>query len=311
MERQGLEEGIFAIKNIDPTIADWLNTEPPLGTVDEDGNPTSEVSTDTCVAGTYKKSQAVKGMFEQIFGKNSFSVNIDANTNDSKDITTGNDISKSYQNVTGTFEFDMLNDDSRWFSAMMGNWNYLARGIYSKKTIREYEQWVLFSPDKKTLYATEAERLWKFIGLKIKGVEVDGGQPSKFRVPFFARRVFMFPSWEEPTPETLLTGTSITDDATYSLSTPITTPDIFHTRLKFAFTLVKAGTKSLVVRGYNIYGEPVTEDVDLSAESGSFDYITKAYFSSVNTLGILTEGGWKDTWPLMTVTEYDVGLLPS
>lgn len=312
MEKQGMEGGIFAIKCIDPTLDDWLNTIPPLGTINEDGDPTDEDSAADTVAGTYKKSQAVRGAFELIYGKVSFSVNIDEDMVDSNDIVTGRDVAKGYQNIEGTFEFDMLNESSRWDAGILGNWDYLNRGYYRRKQFRPYEAWILMTPDdKKMIAANAAERLWTFIGLKLGRVELEGGQPNKFRVPFKAREVFKFPNWVEQSPASLLSGESLVDDASYSLSTPISRPETFHTRLKFSFTDVNTGTKSLVIRGYNIHGEAITEDVDLTSETGAFTYITKAYFSSVNASGITTVGTWLNATSDMGIDEYDVGLSPS
>lgn len=312
MERQGLEGGIMAIKCIDPRIDDWLNTIPPLGTWNEDNEPTSEVSADTTIAGTYKESQAVLGAFELMFGKNAFSVNIDENSTDSMDVTFGSDVVKGYQNIEGTFEFDMLNEDSRWDGAVLGNWDFLSRGYYRRKQFRPYEMWILMTPDDKRIGSADAaERLWVFIGLKLGRVELEGGQPNKFRVPFKARRVFKFPNWIEQAAANLLTGQTITDDASYSLSTPISRPEIFHTRLKFTFTDVKTDTHSLEITGENIYGERIKEDVDLSSEDGAFTYITKNYFSYVDTNGITTVGAWFVATTDMAVDEYDVGLSPS
>lgn len=311
MQEQGIEGGIMAIKCIDPTIDDWLNTIPPLGTLNEDGNPTAEDNADTCIAGTYKESQAVLGGFELMYGKNTFSVNIDENSTDNMDITFGSDVVKGYQNVEGTFEFSMLNDSSRWDAGILGNWDYTNRGYYRRKTFRPYEMWIMFTPDDKRMSTADAaERLWVFIGLKLGRVEVEAGQPTKFRVPFKARRIFKFPNWVEQAAASLISGQAITDDASYSLSTPISRPKIFHTRLKFSFTDAKLDTKSLVIHGYNIYGEAITEDVDLSAESGTFTYITKNYFSYVNASGITTVGAWFVATTDMGVDEYDVGLSP-
>lgn len=307
MEKQGLEGGIFAIKCIDPTLLDWLNTIPPLGTVDEDGNPTSEISADPTIAGTYKKSQAVKGMFEQMFGKVGLSLNIDEDAVDSNDLTTGRDRAKGYENIEGTFEFDMINDDSRWDGAAMGMWDYLTRGYYRRKQFRPYEVWILMTPDdKRATEADESERLWKLVGLKLSRVELEGGQPNRFRIPFTARRVFKFPKWTEPAAVTLLSGEAI-GDKSVSLSTPISTPELFHTRLLVTFDSVTTA-KTLTIKGFNIYGEPITETVDLSAESGSFTYLTKNYYSYVDASGVTLSGGWVDG--TFDIDEYDVGLSP-
>lgn len=305
MQKQGMEGGIFAIKCIEPDPDEWLNTVPPLGTWNEDDVLTQEDSAAICIAATYKVSQALKGMFEQMYGKMAFSVNIDEDATDSKDITTGNDTAKGYQNIEGTFEFQMINDDSRWDGATLGNWDYLNRGYYRRKVFRPYEAWVLMTPDSKMVTTADAaERLWKFIGLKLGRVELEGGQPNSFRIPFKARRVFKFPNWVEPTPVTLLTAEPCAA-GNISLTTPITSPDIFHTRLLFTFSTVTTAA-TLTIYGYNIYGERVKETVDLSAKSGSFTYLTKAYFSVVNASGVVLSGAW--SLGTFAIDENDVGL---
>jgi len=305
MQKTGIEEGVVAIKCIDPTMLDWLNTIPPLGTVDEDGNPTSEISADSTIAGTYKKSQAVKGMFEQVYGKVGLSFTPDQNMADSLDITIGMDKTKGYQNVEGTFEFQMLNDNARWEGAVLGNWDYLARGYYRRREFRPYEINVLLEPNSKTLGATTAERIYKFIGVKLGRVEVETGQPNVFRVPFFAKRLIILPNWSQPSATKLLDDEAVADGS-ISLTTPIQTPNVFHTRLKFTFTSVTTAA-DLTITGYNIYGEKITETVDLSAETGAFEYITKQHFSSVCTDGVVLSGSWSAG--TFDIDEYDIGLL--
>ena len=312
MRTQGIKNGVIAIRCTESTIADWLNTVPPLGTADEDGNPTSEISADTCIAGTYKESQAVLGLFEQLYGKLGLSVTIDEDQTDSMDLTTGRSKTKGYQNVEGNFELEMLNEDGRWDGAAQGNWDYLARGYYPRKVNREYEMWILMGPDVKTLYAATAERLWKFYGLTLGRVEYETGQPNKFRVPFHARMMIPFPKWVEASPIELRASAVIADDTSYSLDTPITYPKLFQTRLKFTFTdlHVTAPTRSLVIRGYNIFGEQVVEDVDASAWLATEEYITKQHFSSVNPSGVTMVGEWFVATTTMVIDEYDVALVP-
>ena len=86
----------MAIKCIDPTIDDWLNTIPPLGTLNEDGVPTEEDTAAATIAGTYLQSQAVLGGFELMYGKNTFSVNADENSTDNMDITYGSDAEREF-----------------------------------------------------------------------------------------------------------------------------------------------------------------------------------------------------------------------
>lgn len=312
MQTQGIKDGVVAIKCVEPLINDWLNTVPPLGTADEDGNPTSEISTDTCIAGTYKKSQAVMGLFEQVYGKLGLSITIDEDQTDSVDFTTGRAKSKGYQNVEGNFEFEMLNDDSRWDGAAQGNWQYTARGYYSRKVNREYEMWILIEPNAKTLSASSAERLWKFYGLTLGRVEYETGQPNKFRVPFHARLIMQFPNWSAPSAVELRAAAAIADDTSYSLDTPISTPKVFQTRLKFTFADLKttAPTRTLWVRGYNIFGEQVVEEVDASSWTAAQVYVTKQYFSIVNASGITCEGDWFNSSTTMKIDEYDVDLIP-
>ena len=311
MQTQGIKGGVVAIRCVEPEIDDWLNTVPPLGTQDEDGNPTSELSTDTCIAGTYKESQAVSGLFEQIYGKTGLSVTVDEDETDSRDITVGNAKSKGYQNVEGTLELEMLNDNGRWEGASQGNWDYLGLGYYPKESNRLYDLWVLVKPDKKTLAASSAERLWKFYGVTLGRAEFETGQPNKFRVPFHARRMVPLMNWSEPSATTLRTDAAIADDTSYSLDTPIPFSNLYQTRLLFTFTGVKAtGSRSLVIRGYDIHGNKVTEDVDLSANTGGFTYVTKAEFSIIDASGVTVVGDWFDTVTTMEIKDYDYGLTP-
>jgi len=308
MLTQGMKGGLVAIRCVEPRIQDWLNTVPPLGTKDFDGNPTSEISNDDCIAGTYKKSQAYMGLFEQIYGKLGLTVNIDEDQTDSIELNTGRGKTKGYQNVEGTLELEMLNDNGRWEGAAQGNWQYTALGYYPRERNRLYDLWIMQKPNTKTLSAGSAERLWKCYGVTLGRAEFEMSQPNKFRVPFHAQLMIPLMNWSEPSAVKLLDDEAVVDDSSVSLSTPISTPQVFETRLKFSFTAVTTA-KTLTIRGYNIFGEQVTEEVDLSAESGAFVYVTKAQFAIVNANGVTLSGGWNAG--TFDIDEYDVGLIPS
>ena len=304
MIKIGSEGGIIAIKNIDPY--DFLGTKPPLGTIDEDGQPTSELSSATCDAGTYKKSQAVEGAFELVFGKVGFSETTDEESADQNDITVGRDKTKGYQNVSGNLDFQMVHNDHRFLGAVKGRWDFTKRGYEWNPYFREYEIWFAMNPDKPNMDMTECERLVKFIGVKLQSNDMEFGQPNSFKIPIFVREIQEFVKWKksEWTAQDLFTvAKSLTAKAYYSLDNEIQA--MLHTRLKFTFTGVSTRGPLRVV-GMNLYGERVVEDVNLTGTTGT--YLTKQYFKSVDSSGIYLGSGWAGTTPTFQVSEYDIAL---
>lgn len=306
MRQIGSEGGIVAIKNIDPH--DFLGTKPPLGTVDEDGNPTSEALATTCVAGTYKKSQAVMGAFEQLFGKTGFSRTGSQEAADSNDVTTGRDRAKGFQNVTGTLDLEKMYLDNRILGAVKGKWNHLKRGYDWNPYFRRYEIWFAYGPDVPTLEMAECDTLVKLIGVKLEQDDVDNKNPVTYRIPIFVKKIQEFPNWKasEWAAQHLKVDWTIVEKTSCSLTTQ--PQAMLQTRLKFTF----ASTTTygvLRISGYNIFGERVVEEVDLSSPKPT-TYITKEYFSSVDTNGVYVGAGWAGSTPKLSIDEYDTDLKP-
>jgi len=286
MRKVGAENGVIAVKNTDPY--DFLGSKPPLGTVDRDGLPTSEVSTAPCSNdGSVKQSQAFMGMFEQVFGKVTFNFSNDQDAQDSNDVTTGRDRAKGYENITGTLEFQMKYFDARWEGAVKGKW-YPDRRVYDwNPYFRRYAILFATNPNDQCLSFTEAERVFLLLGVKLENAEIEATQPNKISVPIFVKKMLEFPNWKasEWTPQTLATGLGPADGA-YSLSQQPTVP--LHTRLKVSFPSVTTwGTLKII--GNNLFGETVIEEVDLNGIDPGV-YITKNYFKTVCPNGIKLSG---------------------
>jgi len=305
MEKIGMEGGIIAIKNIDPY--DFLGSKPPLGTRDEDGNYTSESTTDLCDIGNYKKSQAFMGIFELLYGKTAFSLSIDQESSDSNDITSGRDKVKGYQNITGSFDLEMLLNDNRISGAVKGKWHPDKRGYDWNSYFRDYEIWVAINPNSRCgATMTECDKLYKLIGCRLERSEMEAGQPNKGKLPFFAKLVQEFPEWKASdwTPQEVYSGPSVAG----AVSLDSTIQEMLQTRLAIDLTSA-TGLGQLTITGCNLLGELVVESVDLSDATliQNDVYITKNYFSSVKANGVVFATGWGGT---VTIDEYDTVLFP-
>lgn len=286
MRKIGAEGGVIAIKNTDPH--DFLGSKPPLGTVDRDGLPTSEVSTANCsIDSAVKQSQAFMGAFEQVFGKVTFNFSKDQDAQDSNDVTTGRDRAKGYQNVTGTLEFQMKYYDNRWEGAVLGKWFPLKRVYDWNSYFRRYTLLFATNPDEQCLAFTECERMYMLIGMKLENGEVEITQPNTVSIPVFVKRILEFPKWKASDwPSEKLLDDQSTADGAYSLDDQPTKPA--ESRLKLTFAGVTTwGTVKII--GNNIFGETVIEEVNLNGIDPEV-YITKNYFQTVCPNGVKLAG---------------------
>lgn len=303
-----MEGGVIAIKNIDNQDAGWLTTVPPLGSMDEDGNLTSEITSALTVAANFKKSQAYRGRYERFLGKVGLSEAADQQFADNPDVAFGPDRMKGYENVTLTFEMTRENNKNRFEGAVKGRWDPDARAYTRYPAPRTYDIAILFSPNVQNLQASSAELLRRYYGVRLERIELEYGNPNKFRMPIFARKQVDFPNWAELTPQDLFSSPeTIAASTNFTPDNAIQIPRYFQTRIKFDFaTVTTAGP--LVVIGTNIFGEPVTETIDLTGETGTFNYITKNYYSVILSNGVQLGAGWADG--TMQGSEYDAVLLP-
>ena len=311
MEVQEMEGGVVAIKCIEKQDRGWLNAIPPLGTVNEDLKLTREDSSATTVAGTYKVSQAYMGRFERFVGKIGISDTNDQMSSDNNDVETGPDKVKGYENITLSLDMTRENNKARLQGAAKGGWVYDGiRGYYRHPSFRAYELILAFGVDKQSLDFSTAEMLQRYIGVRIERKEMEYGNPNKFKVPLFARRLVELPNWSEPTPTELFSSPkAITASTNYSVDNQIQSPKLFHTRLKLEFeNITTAGP--IEIHGTDFFGADTIESVVLTG-TGSIEYITKNYFSMIAVNGVQLGAGWTGTSPTLQITEYDCAILPS
>jgi len=305
MDQQEMQGGVIAIKCISGQNEGWLDTISPLGTLDEDGNITSESSSDLTVAGNYKKSQAFMGGFERFFGKIGVSDAIDQQASENNDVSTGPDKVKAYEDITAQLELNREYGMNRLEGAIKGKWNPTSRAYNRYRSFRAYEVIVAFDPNVQNLQMTSAELLRRFIGVRPLRVEHTYGNPNTFRLPIFARRQVDFTFWEEPTPTDMFTSPPSTVAGSFTPDNNIQDPDNFHTRLKFTFDSLTTGGV-LQIKGDDIFGRSWTEEVTIG-DSDEY-YITKQYFSRIHTNGIVLGAGFAGG--TFDVEEYDVKIQP-
>lgn len=316
MEVQEQEGGVIAIKCTDGQDRGWLNTMPPLGTVNEDNKLTKETAPVLCNAGTYMTTQAVRGRFERFVGDVGWSDTEDQMSSDNNSVTTGPDKVKGYENITMQLEMVRENNKARFEGASKGAWDYTAHSYRRQPSFREYTLIDAFGPDVQSLDMASAEELKIYYGVKIERKEMEYGNPNKFRLPLFARKCITIPHWVELTPVEILKDKVVLASTNYFDPTPpspdlnLQSPESYQQRLKCTFTDV--GTAGpLNILGTNIFGEEVEEEVTLTG-TGTIEYITKNYFSVISTNGVQLGAGWlKDVTELvLNIEEYDCKILP-
>ncbi len=309
MEQQNMQGGVIAIKCTEQQDRGWLNDIPPLGTVNEDLKLTSETDTTTCVAGTYRKSQAYMGRFERFVGKIGLSGGIDQESSDNNDVETGRDKVKGFENITLSLDMTRENSKARLEGAAQGAWDYLGHGYYNKQSFRDYQLIIAFGPDTQSLDMATAECLHVYSGLHIERVETEFGNPNKFKLSLFARRAVKIPNWAELTPVDILPVQTVAASTSYSATDQPQSPNIFHTRLKCTFSAVQTAGP-LTITGTNFFGEDIEETVVLTG-TGTIEYITKNYFKTIDASGITLGTGWASATTLtLAIEEYDCKILP-
>lgn len=310
MEVQEMEGGVIAIKCIEGQDRGWLNTIPPLGTVNEDLKLTREDAPTTCVAGTYQTTQAYMGRFERFVGKVGLSDTEDQESSDNNDVETGRDKVKGYENVTLQLEMTRENNKAKLEGAAKGGWDYSAHAYYRHPSFREYEVIIAFGVDVQSLDFASAEQLKRYYGVKIERKEMEYGNPNKFRLPLFARKCITIPNWAELTPVAVADDKTVVASTNYDADNAIQSPTVFQTRLKCTFTEVQTAGPFTIV-GTNIFGEDVEETIVLT-DTGTVEYITKNYFSVISSNGIQLGAGWASATTLkLDIEEYDCDILPS
>lgn len=250
---------------------------PPLGTVDEDGNYTSETDTDTTIAGTYKKNQAIMGAFEVLLGKTVLSFSDDPEKIDIQDLSQPKDYAKGYDTFSGSLEIYPPRGNHRVEGGALGGYDSGDKSQYPFKYFRWYEIWTMEEPNVKRLTATSCKMLVKHIGLILESDEMAHEAVIKHTIPITRRVVKKFPEWVAPSQTTLITA----DDLT---GTPgaITDPDM-HTRLQMIVASSSGWDADtwVKIKGYNIFDEYIEETITWTADGTKY---TKNYFAAIDSL---------------------------
>ena len=310
MDVQEMEGGIIAIKCTEGQDRGWLNTIPPLGTVNEDMKLTKETAPVLCTAGTYMTTQAVMGRFERFVGKIGLSDTEDQMSADNNDVETGSDKVKGYENITLNLEMTKENSKAKLEGAAKGAWDYTAHSYRRHPSFREYTLIIAFEPDVQSLDMASATELKIYYGVKIERKEMTYGNPNKFTLPLFARKCITIPNWVELTPVEIMAAHTVVASTSYSAGAQPQSPESYQTRLRVTFSAVSvAGT--ITISGTNIFGEEVEEEVTLTG-TGTIEYITKNYFSTIDVNGITLGSGWASATTLvLDIDEYDYKILPT
>jgi len=310
MEVQEMEGGVIAIKCVEEQDRGWLNAITPLGTVNEDLKLTKEDAPVLCDAGTYDTTQAFMGRYERFVGKVGLSDTEDQMSSDNNDVEHGPDKVKGYENVTLQLEMTRENSKARLEGACKGGWDYEAHAYYRHPSFREYTMIIAFGPDVQSLDMATAEELKIYYGVKIERKEMDYGNPNKFRLPLFARKCVTIPNWAETTPVDIMADQIVLASTSYSADDQPQSPKIYQTRLKCTFTQITVAGP-LTIIGTNIFGEDITEEITLTG-TGTIEYITKNYYSTIAVSGIQLGAGWASASDVMlAIEEYDCAILPS
>lgn len=267
---------------------------PPLGTVNEDLDYTSEVDKTSTILGNYLRSQGVKGSFEMIFAKTTLSFSDEPEKVDVQDLNVPKDYARGYDTYSGSLEIIKKKAEHRFEGAVDGGWKSNLLEYYPFDDFRIFEIWTLENPDYMDLRATKCDLLTKHIAVVLDSLEKSIEAPLKITIPLSRRTYRRFPNWSEPTQTSLLTD----DDLTGTPGDP--TDPTMHTRLELSVTGAAETGLKIEIEGYNILGEPITEAVVPVADVGTKEYLTKKYFERITSLAYTGFTGGT-----LTIKDYD------
>ena len=289
-KKQSAKDTLIVIKSVEetgwPTVGTDVVTLPPLGSVDRDGNPTSESSGAACeVDASFKKSKPYAPGFEILYGHTTVSFSTEPDKVDTQDTSRPKRYTRGHDTYSGSLDFDKIKDNNRIEGAVDGYWDPDKMMYQPDRDFKEFEIWTLVEPDSMSLNATGCKLLVKHYGIVLDKVDESRENIVKLSVPISRTFYQRFPDFTFPTsPMTMFNGTLLTG------KNQVIAQPREHTRLVLVADAA-VGSGQIIVYGTNIFKEPVTQVFDVVAGSSKtlgftyFDKIDYIYKSATITGG--------------------------
>lgn len=312
MRTEGSKQLLILIKSVEPK--GWQDqmesgehtTIPPLGTMNEEEAPTSELDKSVIISG-FQRNEAVLGSFEPLLGKTSFSISNDIDKIDVQEISLPKEYARGHDTYTGSLEFMLRKEDTRVLGAVDGVFDSEFISYKPYKDFREYEIWVLVNPDVMGKGATKCDILWKFYYCILDKSDVNFETPIKFTVPVSMTMFERFLKWDIAGMSDLTLFTKTSTAFVAGTFTP-TTQMRMHSRVAITLSNVTcSGSPKIAIEGTNIAGDGEYESIELSStpSGGSIEFLSKRYWKNIEHIylvGTFADNGGTKT---ITLKDYD------
>ena len=238
-----------------PTIGTDDCFIPPLGSVNRDGLPTSELDSSACESDVdFIKSKAFLPAFEILFAHNTVSFKVEPDKIDRQDTSRPKRYSRGHDTYLGSMSWDKEEESDRIYQAMAGKWLPAKLGVEPGKHYREFCLWALRDPDIMSLGATKCKELVKNFYVIFDSIEVTDEGQVKMSTPISRVWFRKFYNVTFPTDAQLVH----TEVAGSGEITPVDAQPREFSRLNLKITEV-TGTGTVTIVGQNVVKEPTSE----------------------------------------------------
>lgn len=304
--KQTSKKELIVIKSVEPRgwgdISPCLSGGiPPLGTINDTGVPTSED-----IPGD--DATPIRGAFEVLIGKTAVSFKLEPDKSDSQDVDgTPKSYNRGHDTYSGQFEFDQLKNSQRIQGAVDGHWDPDDLVYTPYMDFRAFEVWTLVNPQDAngncamSLDAVKCDTLMKHYEVIFDSLDESRDIPNKLTVPISRRLYQRFKNFTFPTSAVaFFTGAALAAGTYTKTTTPAVADPREHTRIRMNVTVGTTGT--VTVYGANIFGEPVSEVLNIADKDANGNVIGHVYFTTVTT--VVTSIGSLS----FTLNDFDYGL---
>jgi len=262
---------------------------PPMGTLNADGNRTSDVDSGDCATTGFDKDEPFAGGFWFIEGKSAISDADESNKTEATDLNDTVIPTSYYKGRTthsGSLELWERANEAVWYGAFNGDWISGQRRYEDHPEYRRFEIWMLMNPNRLDTGATTADRLVKLMGVTFDSNSITHENPIKISAPFSYIRKQIYSNWVQPAQATLRTGSPLPASRVVELNTDLLDDDLtvsnkVHTRLQIAFTIATAplvAGATITVSGKDPFQNVVNEVIVLPAVPiGTFTTFCHSY----------------------------------
>lgn len=176
-------------------------TIPPLGTINADGDPTTENDNlETTKGANFLRSEAVMGAFQFIEGKSAISIQVDNEKFDFQDLNSAvykREFFKGGETMTGTIELGERSGEMYWMGAALGLWHSTTLQYKIAPQYRHFEIWCAVNPDILDTTFTKCDVLYKLVNVTLDNANATFENPIKHSIPFSFSDIRIFVDYED------------------------------------------------------------------------------------------------------------------